>query len=135
MLFAGRDGRLEYTFVAHPGASVKDIGLAYDGADALSIDAGGNLRIDTPAGVLTDTRPDTYQIVRGSRVGVQSHFVLRSKTTFGLAVGARQHAQPDFRSGDRIVLKRARPDVFRRGAAVQLSRAASDRRFPVGGHR
>ena len=94
MLFAGRDGRLEYTFVAHPGASVKDIGLAYDGADALSIDAGGNLRIDTPAGVLTDTRPDTYQIVRGSRVGVQSHFVLRSKTTFGLAVGAYDPSLP-----------------------------------------
>ena len=87
MLFAGRDGRLEYTFVAKPGASVEDIGLEYRGADVLSIDAGGNLRIHTSAGVLTDTRPDTYQIVRGSRVGVQSHFVLRSATTFGLAVG------------------------------------------------
>jgi uncharacterized protein (DUF2141 family) len=88
MLFAGRDGRLEYTFEVQPGARVKDIGLAYDGADALSIDAEGNLRIQTSAGVLTDSRPDTYQVVDGARVGVESHFVLRSATTFGLAVGA-----------------------------------------------
>jgi uncharacterized protein (DUF2141 family) len=88
MLFAGRDGRLEYTLVAHPGASVNDIGLAYDGADALSIDAEGNLQIQTSAGVLTDTRPATYQVVHGSKVAVESHFMLRSATTFGLAVGA-----------------------------------------------
>jgi protocatechuate 3,4-dioxygenase beta subunit len=72
----------------HPGANVQDIGLAYDGADALSIDTGGNLRISTSAGVLTDTRPETYQMVGDSRIGVESHFVLRSATTFGLAVGA-----------------------------------------------
>jgi hypothetical protein len=94
LLFAGGDGRLEYTFVAHPGASVEDIGLEYGGADALSIDAGGNLRIDTPAGVLTDARPETYQMVGRSRIAVESHFVLRSATTFGLAVGAHDRSLP-----------------------------------------
>jgi hypothetical protein len=94
MLFAGGDGRLEYTFVVRPGGSVEDIGLAYDGANELSIDADGNLRILTSAGVLTDTRPKTYQIVGGSRIGVESHFVLRSATTFGLAVGAYDRRLP-----------------------------------------
>jgi hypothetical protein len=94
MVFAGGEGRLEYTFLVAPGASVDDIGLNYDGADALSIDAAGNLRIQTHGGVLTDTKPETYQLVGGSRIGVESHFVLRTSTTFGLAVGAYDPSLP-----------------------------------------
>ena len=76
MVFAGQNGELKYEFLVRPGARVRDIRLAYRGAKRLSLDRRGNLRIHTSLGVLTDTRPASYQFVAGKRVPVASSFAL-----------------------------------------------------------
>ena len=76
MVFAGQSGKLKYEFLVRPGARVRDIRLAYRGAKRLSLDRQGNLRIDTSLGVLSDTRPLSYQLVAGKRVPVASSFAL-----------------------------------------------------------
>ncbi len=76
MMFAGTNGKLKYEFLVRPGASPTTIRLAYRGAKGLSLDRRGNLRIRTSVGVLTDTRPVSYQLVAGKRVPVRSRFAL-----------------------------------------------------------
>ena len=71
-----QNGQLKYEFLVRPGARVRDIRLAYRGAKRLSLDRQGNLRIGTSLGVLTDTRPLSYQLVAGKRVPVASRFAL-----------------------------------------------------------
>ena len=88
MVFAGQNGELKYEFLVRAGARVRDIRLAYGGAKRLSLDRQGNLRIDTSLGVLTDTRPLSYQLVAGKRVPVRSSFALdRRGTGYGFALG------------------------------------------------
>ena len=88
MVFAGQNGELKYEFLVRPGARVRDIRLAYRGAKRLSLDRQGNLRIGTSLGVLTDTRPLSYQLVAGKRVPVGSSFALyRRGTGYGFALG------------------------------------------------
>ena len=88
MVFAGQNGELKYEFLVRPGARVGDIRLAYRGAKRLSLDRQGNLRIGTSLGVLTDTRPVSYQLVAGRRVPVRSSFALhRRGAGYGFAVG------------------------------------------------
>ncbi len=44
--YYGRDGRLEYDFVVHPGGNPGAIGLEFEGAEGVWIDANGDLVID-----------------------------------------------------------------------------------------
>ena len=96
MVFGGAAGRLKYEFLLRPGAKVQRIRLAYRGADGLSVDKAGGLRIRTALGVLTDTRPRSYQQVGGRRVPVGSRFALGGKpaTAFGFAVGRYDPRRP-----------------------------------------
>ncbi|MDQ4042678.1 MAG: SBBP repeat-containing protein [Actinomycetota bacterium] len=84
----GEDGSLKYEFLVEPGASVEDIGLAYRGADGLSLDEEGNLRISTPMGELTDSAPVSYQEIDGERVPLESRYVLDEGVgSYGFEVG------------------------------------------------
>jgi Bacterial Ig-like domain (group 1)/Beta-propeller repeat len=98
MVFRGDANRLKYEFVLRPGARVKDIRLAYRGADRLALGAGGQLLIATGAGTLTDARPVSYQEVRGRRVPVKSRFLLEpaagQTTAYGFGVGAYDPRRP-----------------------------------------
>ena len=76
MVFHGQNGTLKYEFLVRPGARVSEIRLAYRGARRLSLDRQGDLRIRTSLGVLTDTRPVSYQLVAGKRVPVRASFAL-----------------------------------------------------------
>lgn len=79
LIFRGTSGHLKYEFVLQPGANPKAIRLAYQGADALSLDDAGNLLIKTPLGVMTDQRPWSYQQVAGKQVTVESRFQIERR--------------------------------------------------------
>jgi len=88
MVFHGQNGRLKYEFLVRPGARASEIRLAYRGTKRLSLDRAGNLLVRTPAGVLIDNRPLSYQLVAGKRVPVASKFALdRSNRGVGFALG------------------------------------------------
>ncbi len=62
MVWRGREnGASQYDFIVQPGASVSQIELLFEGADALEIDKSGDLLIHTPAGTIRQGKPFTYQ--------------------------------------------------------------------------
>jgi hypothetical protein len=98
MVFRGDASRLKYEFLVRPGANVEDIRLAYRGAERLSVDSAGQLLIGTGAGTLTDVQPISYQEVEGTRVPVESRFLLHAgadrSTSYGFGVGDHDPRRP-----------------------------------------
>ena len=95
LVFRGRGGTLEYEFHVSPGADPGQIGLAYRGAEGVSLGAGGDLLIQTPLGTLRDKRPDSFQRVNGRRVQVASRYALsKTGSRYGFDVGAYDPHRP-----------------------------------------
>jgi hypothetical protein len=89
LVFRGGGGVLKYELHLQPGADPSRIGLAYGGAEHLSIGQTGNLLIHTPLGTLRDSRPRSYQRVDGKRVPVGSRYALkRGGSAYGFELGA-----------------------------------------------
>ncbi len=83
--YKGTNQQLKYEFYLKPGADYKQINLAYQGANSLSLDKGGNLLIKTNWGTLKDTKPYTYQIVNGKKTVIQSNYAVNgNKASFNL---------------------------------------------------
>jgi len=78
---------LKYEYRVRPGARVADIQLAWEGATRLTLDDTGALAIETAVGVIHDARPIAYQMAGGTRVPVDSRYVLDG-SRYGFAVGA-----------------------------------------------
>ena len=94
MVIRGASGSLKYEFRLAAGADPSDIRLAYAGASGLAIADSGALAIGTSLGVLTDTRPRTYQQAAGSRIPVESSFALRGRRAYGFSLGAYDRGRP-----------------------------------------
>jgi hypothetical protein len=94
MAVRGEEGKLKYEFHLKPGASVEDVRLAYRGAEGLKIEAGGELLIQTPLGILEDAAPVSYQLIGGERVPVESRYELKGDGGYGFAVGAYDPRYP-----------------------------------------
>ncbi len=78
-------GTLKYEFRVRPGARVSDIGLAYEGAQSLTLDAEGGLLIGSSMGVLKDSAPIAYQEDSGQRAPVESRYQLKG-SGYGFSV-------------------------------------------------
>jgi hypothetical protein len=61
MVVHGQGGELGYEFHLQPGADPSDIRLAYGGADALGVDADGDLVVHTALGELSQAAPVAQQ--------------------------------------------------------------------------
>ena len=89
LVMRGEPGALKYEFRIRPGGRVSDIRIDYAGADGLAIDDEGALEIRTAMGVLRDSPPVAWQSDGGTRVPVDSRYVLsRSGHGYSFAVGA-----------------------------------------------
>ena len=100
MVFTGQNGKLKYEFLVRPGARVSDIRLAYRGAKRLSLDRRGTCASGTPLGVLTDTRPVSYQLVAGKRVPVPKQLRARP-ARYGYRLRPRPGLRPPLPARDR----------------------------------
>jgi hypothetical protein len=80
LMYYGTQGRLEYDFAVAPGASAAPIRLAFAGADAVQVDARGNLKVTSHGHEVVFERPVAYQMADGLRVPVAARYQLRSKT-------------------------------------------------------
>ncbi len=94
MVFRGQGGTLKYEFHVAPGADPSRIGVAYRGAEGLSLGAAGNLLIATPLGTLRDARPVSYQRIGGKRVAVESRYALKGSSAYGFALGRHDPGRP-----------------------------------------
>ena len=89
LVFRGQGGRLKYELRVQAGADLSRIGLAYGGADGVSVGKGGNLLIQTPLGTLRDARPHSYQRIGGKHVPVDSRYAVKSHgNAYGFALGS-----------------------------------------------
>lgn len=77
-------GGVKYEFLAHPGAEVAAIRMAYDGIVSLRLD-GGELTTETAAGEIRDSVPYSYQ---GEADEVGCNYVIREVATYGFACEA-----------------------------------------------
>ena len=102
LLYYGSQGALEYDFLLAPGADPHRIRLAIRGARRLSIDAAGNLVIDTPSGPLIQRRPVAWQEIAGVRRPVAARYLLRG-STLRVGLGRYDPARfPGHRSGPHL---------------------------------
>jgi YD repeat-containing protein len=89
---AGR--QLEYDFEVAPGASVANIHLGWQGVQGLSLDAQGNLVLQTAGGRVVQQAPAMYQMVNGTRQTVTGRHVLIDSQTVGFQADAYDATKP-----------------------------------------
>ncbi|HKY03672.1 MAG TPA: SBBP repeat-containing protein [Blastocatellia bacterium] len=77
MVFYGRQGQLEYDFIVEPGASPKPVEVAFEGAEKITLEASGDLLLETAAGCLRQHRPVAYQETGGIRREVAASYIVK----------------------------------------------------------
>jgi hypothetical protein len=91
--FYGRDGSVEHDLVVAPGADPAGARLAIVGADAVAIDAAGDLVMTVAGGRVRLRAPSSYQERAGVRVPVESRWQLDGARRARVAVGAYDRAR------------------------------------------
>ena len=92
IVYYGNARELEYDLVVAPGADLRHISLAFEGARPW-LDAKGNLVIETVAGSFVQHRPVAYQNIGSRRVPIDSHYQLGKRGEVKLAVGQYDRAR------------------------------------------
>ncbi|MEM7412840.1 MAG: SBBP repeat-containing protein [Myxococcota bacterium] len=87
MVYRAEGPRAEYDFVVAPGADPKRIALAFEGAEAVSIDGEGRLAIHVGGGVLWTAPPVAYQEDGSDRTPVAVAFRRADGDRVGFEVG------------------------------------------------
>ena len=80
LIYYGNQGHLEYDFILAPGANPMAIGVRFEGAQKLQIDAQGTLRIQSQGRQLAFERPAAYQMDGARRTLVAASYRLAGKT-------------------------------------------------------
>jgi beta-propeller repeat-containing protein len=94
LAYYGDQGRLEYDFVAKPGADLASIALRFDGADDIALDEDGNLVVSVGDRAVTQMRPLAYQTIDGKRLPVPASYALGSDRTIRFDLGSHDRTLP-----------------------------------------
>jgi uncharacterized repeat protein (TIGR01451 family) len=88
LVFYGNQRRLEYDFEVAPGSDPRQVVLKFEGAQAMSIDASGDLVLTIAGGDVRLQAPRIYQRIGEDEHPVQGRFELRGKNEVGFALQA-----------------------------------------------
>ena len=90
LIYKGRQDKLKYEFIVHPGADPATIRLAWSGAEKIRVDGNGRLEIVTSAGSFVDEAPSAFQDIKGRREIVDMSYDLHESPShsLGFAVGS-----------------------------------------------
>lgn len=96
LVYHGNQGQLESDYVVAPGADPRQINLQIEGADAVDLDAQGNLVLSTAVGSVLLHRPRAYQAAPGSsrQQEVAASYLRRGDGLVGIQVGRYDAQQP-----------------------------------------
>jgi hypothetical protein len=94
LVYYGNQRNLEYDFQLAPGADPGVIQLAFTGVQTLSMDAQGNLLLETSGGEVVEKAPVVYQQDGNLRQAVAGRYVLEGGDRVGFAVGAYDASRP-----------------------------------------
>ena len=89
----GTERRIEYDWVVAPGADPGRIRFRVEGGGEASLNAGGDLVVETAAGRFVQRKPAARQAVNGRKVEVESAFRPLGDGAFGFALGAYDPAR------------------------------------------
>ena len=79
LVYYGKEGRLEYDFVLHPGSDPSKPGFAIAGVRSMRVDSRGDLVLKTNAGTLRQLRPYAYQRQGATRTRVPATFKVEGR--------------------------------------------------------
>ncbi len=94
IVYYGNQRQLEYDFIVAPGADPALIRLAFHGVERMSLDAEGNLVLQTAGGDVVEHAPVVYQELDGVSRPVAGRYVLQENGQVGFALGAYDVSQP-----------------------------------------
>lgn len=94
MVYYGDQGQLEYDFILAPGADPETIRFGFEGAKAMTVDADGDLVLQTSAGEIRQNRPTVYQWSNGARKEIAGRYMLNSKHEIGFQIAAHDANKP-----------------------------------------
>ncbi len=92
MNYSGDSSRMKSEFVVARGADPALIRLAYD-AGHVSIDANGELVVNTATGELREAAPEIYQDVAGQHVKIEGHYRMLADRVVGFEIGPYDRTQ------------------------------------------
>jgi hypothetical protein len=93
LIYYGNQGHLEYDFVLAPGAKPAAIGVRFEGAQKLQLDAQGTLQIQSQGRQLAFEHPVAYQMDGERRTPVPASYRLAGKTVH-FKLGDYDHSKP-----------------------------------------
>src|SRR6185369_12019578 len=94
LIYYGNQRQLEYDFVIAPGASFKQIRLAFEGAGKLKLNRRGDLILKSGAQKITLLRPKAYQDINNKRREVSVRYSLKPRGEVSFQVGNYDKSQP-----------------------------------------
>ena len=93
LIYYGNQGHLEYDFVLAPGAKPMAIGVRFEGAQKLQLDAQGTLQIQSHGRQLAFEHPAAYQMDGERRTLVPASYRLAGRTVH-FKLGVYDHSKP-----------------------------------------
>jgi len=94
LIYYGNQRQLEYDFVIAPGASFKQIRMAFDGAGKLKLNRSGDLILKSGTQTITLLRPKAYQTIDNKRREVSVRYSLKPRGEVTFKVGNYDKSQP-----------------------------------------
>jgi VCBS repeat-containing protein len=91
--YYGREGLLEYDWIVRPQADAGAIAIRFRGANDMSLDSAGNLRLQVNGGELVQRAPVAYQTIGGNHISVAAEYDLRADGSVGITLGNYDHSQ------------------------------------------
>ncbi len=86
--YYGNGTQMEYDFIVSPGADFSQIKIDYEGAESITVNADGELVVETMWGEVVEQRPVIYQIENNNRVAVEGVYRLHGDNSFGFEISA-----------------------------------------------
>jgi hypothetical protein len=84
--YYGHGGQMEYDFIVEPGSDPAQIRVRYEGAQALAVNARGDLVVETEWATVIERVPTAYQVAGDELLSVTAVYELIDQQTFGFSV-------------------------------------------------
>jgi hypothetical protein len=94
LVYHGNQRQVEYDFIVAPQANPKQIRVAFDGIESMSIGADGELILKTAHGNLVQPSPVVYQETKGRRRIVSGRYAILSDSEVGFMLGRYDRSRP-----------------------------------------
>lgn len=94
LVYYGASRCLEFDFIVAPGAEPKNIRLAFQGAEKISLDKNGDLVLETKNGRVIHRAPVVYQEIDGRKQKIAGRFTLGDRHEVGFQLASYDRAKP-----------------------------------------